>query len=675
LNKTSILVTLVLVFVLFSSSLSCSSASASAPESTIEKYISAINDNDLDKMLSCCVPEFLGEPGVDSEFVDSAFGTMLMSFIIQATTISNTEIATMNICDDVAEIYVEYDMQIVVPEGMDEMDTNQHFSGTALLERRGAEWLIAEWGIDSDVVNDADWVKLYPDLAIDEADISFSNNNPESGKTVVIIATVRNIGEANVKNAVIDFYDGPPRYDDLLGEVKLTVPAGGSAQAIVKWKATTGDHEIYVGISPYNAFTDSDYSNNGVFKSIYVTGPGVVADAGGPYVVLAGYPVVFNASGSTGPGGAPLQYRWDWDSNGSWDIGWLNTPIVSHEWHDRRNHSVTVEVSNGVLHSRDTTNVIVSTVAPTTGRIIYVDVDANSWGDGSSWDLAFNNIKKALNAAVLGDEIWVASGTYIPSTSYGGVGDRFKTFKLKEGVAIYGGFSGIETDRDARDWEQYITILSGDIGIPGHNSDNCYHVVTGANYARLDGFTITHGNGAEGMGNHAGGTGMYNEDVSPVVANCIFRDNTAGDIGSGGGMYNAWGSSPTILDTSFINNYGGGSGGGIGNNIGSSPLIENCLFAGNTAIIRGGAISNNQGSSPKLVNCTVVDNSAFRGGGMDNNYQSDPTISDCTFQGNYADLGPQIYHDGDTLTIEHSEIEGGLSGIEGPGTVIHDGGL
>jgi len=39
------------------------------------------------------------------------------------------------------------------------------------------------------------------------------------------------------------------------------------------------------------------------------------------------------------------------------------------------------------------------------------------------------------------------------------------------------------------------------------------------------------------------------------------------------------------------------------------------------------------------------------------------------------DLGPQIYHDGDTLTITNSDIEGGYSGIEGPGTVIHDGGL
>jgi hypothetical protein len=100
-------------------------------------------------MFSCYVPEFLDEPGfVDSEF-DSEFEAMFMSSFIQAVTVSNAEIATMSICDDVAEVYVECDMQIVMPEwmeeGMDEMDTNQHFSGVVLLERRGADWLIAEW--------------------------------------------------------------------------------------------------------------------------------------------------------------------------------------------------------------------------------------------------------------------------------------------------------------------------------------------------------------------------------------------------------------------------------------------------------------------------------------------------------------------------------------------------
>jgi hypothetical protein len=74
---------------------------------------------------------------------------------------------------------------------------------------------------------------------------------------------------------------------------------------------------------------------------------------------------------------------------------------------------------------------------------------------------------------------------------------RTATFQMKSGVALYGGFSGTETARNQRDWAANVTILSGDIGAEGDNSDNSYHVVTANNTdasAVLDGFTISGGN-------------------------------------------------------------------------------------------------------------------------------------------------------------------------------------
>ncbi len=66
-----------------------------------------------------------------------------------------------------------------------------------------------------------------------------------------------------------------------------------------------------------------------------------------------------------------------------------------------------------------------------------------------------------------------------------------------DGVAIYGGFAGTETELSERDWENNVTILSGEIGDPATTADNTIHVVVSIGQngtAVLDGFTITKGN-------------------------------------------------------------------------------------------------------------------------------------------------------------------------------------
>src|SRR6266508_867898 len=130
------------------------------------------------------------------------------------------------------------------------------------------------------------------------------------------------------------------------------------------------------------------------------------------------------------------------------------------------------------------------------GTIVYVDAGASGVGDGSSWADAYPSLADALAGAASGTEIWVAKGTYKPTSGT----DRTATFLLKDGVAIYGGFAGGETQRDQRDWQANITLLSGDlngddsgdVSLPNlTREDNSYHVVTGATGATLDGVTIT----------------------------------------------------------------------------------------------------------------------------------------------------------------------------------------
>ena len=105
---------------------------------------------------------------------------------------------------------------------------------------------------------------------------------------------------------------------------------------------------------------------------------------------------------------------------------------------------------------------LVSGAAP----IIYVDADAVAVPDGLSWTTAYTNVQSALGAAVSGYEIWVAEGIYYPDEGFGQTNDDItSTFVLTDGVALYGGFdpgSGVDTFSQ-RDWETYVTVLSGDI--------------------------------------------------------------------------------------------------------------------------------------------------------------------------------------------------------------------
>jgi parallel beta-helix repeat protein len=309
-----------------------------------------------------------------------------------------------------------------------------------------------------------------------------------------------------------------------------------------------------------------------------------------------------------------------------------------------------------------TRNINVTAVFGSAEGVIHVKADATGAMDGHSWADAFTDLQAGLAAAEWGDEIWVARGTYKPTSGT----LRTASFVLQAGVALYGGFAGTEAERSQRDWEANATKLSGDIGTAGSATDNSYHVVVGAYLTVLDGFTITGGN-ANGSGSFHQGGGMYNEDCSPTVANCTFSGNTAGD---GGGMYNASGS-PTVTNCTFSGNTtSSGDGGGMCN-YGGSPIVTNCTFSGNTTSSGDGGGMCNYGSSPTVTNCTFSGNAARGdygygyGGGMYNSGGS-PTVTNCTFSGNTAgwDGGGGGMYSG-SATVTNCTFSGNTAGHGG----------
>jgi hypothetical protein len=248
---------------------------------------------------------------------------------------------------------------------------------------------------------------------------------------------------------------------------------------------------------------------------------------------------------------------------------------------------------------------------------IYVHAAALGANNGSSWENAFTELQNALHTAQSGDEIWVAQGTYKPTSDL----NRDSSFQLPSGARLIGGFVGSEAFLSERDWVANPCILSGDIGTPGDSLDNSYTILYLKNAdssTLIDGFVLESGTANASSGSMSSpqrsGAAIYVMGADGIgyadIRNCVFRRNAARI--SGGAVY--------------IN------GGGTGS---VAPQFYNCTFIGNRANVDGGAV--------------------YRGG---SSWVEQTDFNQCIFDSNYAGRngGALYFQDAersDTFNVEH----------------------
>ncbi len=269
-------------------------------------------------------------------------------------------------------------------------------------------------------------------------------------------------------------------------------------------------------------------------------------------------------------------------------------------------------------------------------------------GNGSSWENASGDLAAVLFAARKGDEIWVAAGTYTPTST----NDRNSSFIIADGIKVYGGFLGTETMIPQRNWIKNKTILSGEIGQKGQY-DNSFTVIYTINTGKntlLDGFIIEQGcanqGGLSGALQKSGGA-MYIDGQgltgfsALMIRNCIFQNNYARD---GGAVYingRSGKTNPTFVNCQFYNNRTDLDGGAIFNN-GSrggttNPVFIKCKFKNNEGNY-GGVMCNYAAegtSNPVLTECLFENNTAYVKGDCMFNFKLDgmanPELVDCQF--------------------------------------------
>ncbi len=269
---------------------------------------------------------------------------------------------------------------------------------------------------------------------------------------------------------------------------------------------------------------------------------------------------------------------------------------------------------------------------------IFVNAIAAGNDDGSSWENAYIDLQDALASAQYGDTLWVARGTYLPTTFM----DRSAYFQIPNGVALFGGFLGVETVLTDRDWENNETILSGDIGITDNNIDNVYTVVYIANAdstTTLDGVTVTAGyadvtvNNVSTSDKSRSGGGIYilgEEDMetAPMIRNCLIKNNQA--LANGGGVYC----------------FSPHSGGRI-----RSRIYHN-KFEANYSYFRGGAIAifgvTETDKAAVIDDCDFLNNESSSDGGGIYCWTLDPSnqnliVSNCYFERNTARSASCLY--------------------------------
>lgn len=290
-------------------------------------------------------------------------------------------------------------------------------------------------------------------------------------------------------------------------------------------------------------------------------------------------------------------------------------------------------------------------------KAIFVKPKIESPQTGDSWANATqlqDAIDKAFAATPDKKIVLVAKGSYYADPLQTTLE---KSFELKDGVKIYGGF---DTENPDAPRNLQASILEADMG-NDHKTKILLKAQGVSNSSLLDAFVLQNADNSDknqAVAETLNCAAIKLENSSPVFNNLLVRNNkTVNELsakGNGAAICNLNNSNPIIKNSIFIKNEAA-YGGAIYND-NSSPTISKTIFVENEARNGGGAISSNETSTPKIISSIFIKNTADVGGAIYDSNNSKTKITNATFVENSAVQGGAITVDSNSQMQVYNSI-------------------